>query len=154
MHGSAWTVRPPTPADYDAWRGLYAGYAAFYDMPSSDAGAQRVWSWIHDERHEVECLLAERPESGIVGLAHFREFARPLVAATGGFLDDLFVDPAARGSGAADALLAAVRETGTVRGWTVVRWITAQDNVHARRLYDGVAEATPWVTYDLIPGSL
>jgi len=32
-----------------------------------------------------------------------------------------------------------------------VRWITAGDNATARRLYDAVATATPWVTYDMGP---
>jgi hypothetical protein len=33
-------------------------------------------------------------------------------------------------------------------------WITAEDNVRARRLYDSSATAASWVTYDLTPGSL
>jgi hypothetical protein len=33
----------------------------------------------------------------------------------------------------------------------VVRWITDVNNARARRLYDSVAAATPWVTYDLSP---
>jgi GNAT superfamily N-acetyltransferase len=84
-----------------------------------------------------------------VGLAHVRAFARPLSASTGGFLDDLFVDPAARGSGAAQALIGAVAEEGRRRGWSVVRWITARDNARARAVYDRLAAETPWVTYDL-----
>lgn len=34
---------------------------------------------------------------------------------------------------------------------TVVRWVTAEDNDVARRLYDRVATATAWVTYDRVP---
>ena len=37
------------------------------------------------------------------------------------------------------------------RGWSVVRWITAEDNATAQRLYDRHATRTPWVTYDLTP---
>ena len=62
---------------------------------------------------------------------------RPLSASTGGFLDDLFVDPTARGSGAADALIAALADEGRKQGWTVIRWITAEDNYRARALYEG-----------------
>jgi ribosomal protein S18 acetylase RimI-like enzyme len=72
-----------------------------------------------------------------------------LSASTGGFLDDLFVDPHLRGSGAADALIAALRDIGAARGWTVIRWITAEDNYRARGVYDRVAMRTPWVTYDI-----
>ena len=64
-------------------------------------------------------------------------------------LDDLFVDPPARGSGAAAALIDALAAEGRVRGWTVIRWITAEDNYRARALYDRLAEKTRWATYDL-----
>ncbi len=137
------------PDDHDTWFGLYAAYTAFYGRPESAANAERVWGWIHDEAHEVECLLVESAAQGVVGLAHFREFARPLAASVGGFLDDLFVDPSARGTGAVDALMAALRGLGAERGWTVVRWITAEDNYRARAMYDRVAERTHWVTYDI-----
>ena len=72
-----------------------------------------------------------------------------LKSSTGGFLDDLFVDPEARGSGAAAALIRAVADEGRARGWTVIRWITAEDNYRARGLYDRLAEKTRWATYDL-----
>ena len=64
-----------------------------------------VWGWLQDAAHQTRGLVAEE-EGRLIGLAHFRPFARPLSASTGGFLDDLFVDPTARGSGAADALIA------------------------------------------------
>jgi hypothetical protein len=35
------------------------------------------------------------------------------------------------------------------QGWPAVRWITAQDSVRARRLYDRVAKKTHWVTYEV-----
>jgi hypothetical protein len=38
---------------------------------------------------------------------------------------------------------------GAERGWTVIRWITADDDHRARRAYDRVATRTAWVTYDM-----
>ena len=58
-------------------------------------------------------------------------------------------DPAARGSGAAEALLTALSAIGSARGWTVIRWITADDNYRARGLYDRLADRTKWITYDI-----
>jgi GNAT superfamily N-acetyltransferase len=109
----------------------------------------RVWSWLMDNANEVNGLVAEDADGKLIGLAHFRPFARPLAASVGGFLDDLFVDPDARGSGAADALMEALKAEGIKRGWTVIRWITAEDNYRARKLYDRMAEKTRWVTYDI-----
>jgi GNAT superfamily N-acetyltransferase len=132
-----------------AWDRLYAAYAEFYRVDQTEAMRDRVWSWIHDPGHEVEAFLALDAEGAPIGLAHFRPFARPLSATTAGFLDDLFVDPSARGGGAATALIAAVAEEGRRRGWSVLRWITAEDNYRARAVYDRLTGRTAWVTYDL-----
>ncbi|WP_386680901.1 GNAT family N-acetyltransferase [Loktanella sp. R86503] len=143
------TIRTVRPEDRAAWGTLYAGYAAFYRVKQSEAMRETVWGWLMDRGHET-CGLVACDEGGApIGLAHYRSFARPLTASTGGFLDDLFVDPDARGSGAADSLIAALREIGAARGWTVIRWITAEDNYRARGVYDRVAVRTPWVTYDI-----
>lgn len=141
-------IRPVAQADRAAWERLYAGYAAFYQVSQTPAMRETVWGWLHDPGHGTEGLVAER-DGALIGLAHVRPFARPLSASTGGFLDDLFVDPQARGTGAAEALLDAVRAIGAARGWSVIRWITAEDNYRARGLYDRVADRTKWVTYDI-----
>ncbi|MEU8761465.1 GNAT family N-acetyltransferase [Streptomyces sp. NPDC048659] len=146
-------VRPAAPEDFAGWRALYRGYADFYRVEQTEEAAGTVWAWIHDPAHEVNALVAEDAAGRLVGLAHYRPFARPLSATTGCFLDDLFVAPDSRGSGAADALLAALRVLAAERGWSVVRWITADDNHRARAKYDQVATRTMWVTYDMTPGS-
>jgi ribosomal protein S18 acetylase RimI-like enzyme len=145
---SSWTVRAPRSDDRQRWGELYRGYATFYRVDQSEADRDVVWSWIHDPMREVGCLVAER-DGRIGGIAHYRPFARPLAASTGCYLDDLFVDPEARGSGAVDALLTALRRVALARGWSVVRWITADDNHRARSVYDRYAERTMWITYDM-----
>lgn len=142
-------IRPLAEADRQAWQRLYAGYAEFYKVAQTDDMRATVWGWIQDPACEVEALVAQDKSGRLIGLAHFRAFRRPLSASIGGFLDDLFVDPDARGSGAAQALIAAVKAAGMARGWTVIRWITAADNARARAAYDKLAIATPWVTYDI-----
>jgi GNAT superfamily N-acetyltransferase len=142
------TVRAVKAGDRAAWDLLYAGYAAFYKVEQTPAMRDTVWGWLMDAGHSSEALVADL-DGVLVGLAHFRAFARPLSASTGGFLDDLFVAPDARGSGAAEALIAALKDLGHARGWTVIRWITAEDNYRARGLYDRVADKTKWATYDI-----
>jgi len=66
-------------------------------------------------QRELSALVAEARGS-LIGLAHYRPFARPLSASTGGFLDDLFVDPGSRGSGAAEALLSELGRVAAARG--------------------------------------
>jgi GNAT superfamily N-acetyltransferase len=146
---TGFTIVPLAPRHRADWERLYAGYAAFYRVAQTDAMRERVWGWIADPEHEVNALVAEDADGSAIGLAHYREFARPLMAATGGFLDDLFVDPAQRGRRVADALIEAVAGIGRQRGWGVIRWITADDNYRGRGVYDRLATRTMWVTYDL-----
>lgn len=142
------TIRPLTPDDKSAWETLYRGYAAFYGVEQTQQMRDTVWGWVNDPAHEVNCFVAEL-DGALIGLTHYRPFASPLRAITNGFLDDLFVDPATRGSGAAQALIDAVSAKGRENGWGTIRWITADDNYRARSVYDRVAARTSWVTYDI-----
>lgn len=142
-------IRPPRETDRAEWDALYQGYATFYKVAQTPQMRDTVWSWLFDPAQQSEGLVAEAPDGRLIGLTHFRPFARPLSATTGGFLDDLFVSPDARGSGAADALIDAVKAEGARRGWSVIRWITAEDNYRARGVYDRLAERTKWLTYDI-----
>ncbi len=143
------TIRPVKADDRAEWNELYQGYAAFYKVVQTPEMRETVWAWLMDQSKEVYGFVAENSDGKLIGITHFRSYARPLSASIGGFLDDLFVDPNARGSGAAEALIGAVKADGQKRGWTVIRWITADDNYRARGLYDRLAERTKWVTYDI-----
>lgn len=142
-------VVPVRPEHRARWEELYAGYAAFYRVGQTPEMRDRVWGWIQDPGHEVKGLVALAEDGRPVGLCHYRPFARPLMSSAGGFIDDLFVDPAQRGRRVVDAMVEAVAREGRARGWTVLRWITADDNYRARAAYDRFAKRTPWVTYDL-----
>jgi len=143
------TVDAARPEDKEAWRVLYEGYQRFYQMPDDPQVAETVWQWIHDPAHVTECLLARGAAGRPVGLAHFRDVPRPLSGSTAGFLDDLFVAPEQRGEGCAEALIAAVAAIGRERGWSWLRWFTAEDNYRARAVYDRVAYPSQWKTYQI-----
>lgn len=101
-----------------------------------------------DPLHETRALIAE-VDGTAVAIGHFRSFARPIDGGRGLYLDDLFTAPEARGSGAASAILLRLAEIARDEGASLVRWITAEGNRPARRVYDRIAAQTPWVTYDL-----
>jgi GNAT superfamily N-acetyltransferase len=151
---SDWLVRHVRSDEFEAWSGLYRGYAAFYDRPTSDEHQRQIWGWIHED-HAVEALVAAPVDRAgdqageIQGLAHLREWVRPLIGVRCGYLDDLFIDPDHRGSGAVDALYGAMRQIARERGWPTIRWTTADDNYRARAVYDRLATRTTWITYDM-----
>ena len=147
---SRWVVDALRAEDHETWTALHRGYLDFYEVTDPERVSPAIWAWLTDPDHELECVVV-RPAPGAppVGMAHFRPFVRPLAAATACFLDDLFVAPAARGSGAVDALLAALQQVSRDRGWTQVRWITRESNARARSTYDRLARQTDLVTYEL-----
>lgn len=140
-------IRPVRAADAPAWRALYTGYAAFYKVPMNEGILDRTWAWLLDPAHPLEGLVAVS-EGNLVGFAHFRQQPQPLLGREAGFLDDLFVDPAQRSRGAGRQLIAALTDIARNRDWPMLSWITASDNMTARRLYDDIATAAIWVTYE------
>jgi len=136
-------------SDHAAWSALYSAYADFYKTTQTEQMRATVWGWLNDGEHEVEGFLAVNEAGEPVGLAHFRPFARPLSASVGGFLDDLFVAPSARGQEVSKQLIAAIVQVGKERNWSVIRWLTAEDNYRARSSYDKIATRTKWVIYDI-----
>jgi GNAT superfamily N-acetyltransferase len=151
-----WVVRHIRDDEFDAWTHLFRGYADFYEWPTSDEHQRQIWRWIHDDQ-SVEALVAVEVDAEGAevdaprGLAHLRTWVRPLRGVVCGYLDDLYVDPVARGRGAVDALFDAMNAIAVERGWAIVRWTTADDNYRARTAYDKVATRTTWITYDMTP---
>jgi ribosomal protein S18 acetylase RimI-like enzyme len=154
--GHHWIVRHVNADEFDAWSQLFRGYCEFYACPTSDEHQRQIWNWIHELKC-VEALVAvevddEQNEVDVPrGLAHLREWVRPLRGTKGGYLDDLYVDPQRRGLGAVDALFSAINDIAIEREWSVVRWTTAGDNARAQAVYNKVASRTSWVTYDMTP---
>ena len=146
-------VRPVEETDRNAWERLYRGYADYYRVATDDAKLQTLFGWLLDPTHVCEGLVAEATTGDLVGLAHLRAMPSPLRGAEVGFLDDLFVDPAQRGSGAGEAMLREIDNIADARGWAVVRWITRDNNYRARGLYDRLSVRSDWLTYEMTASS-
>ena len=142
-------VTPISQQDRAGWEVLYYGYAEFYRVPMNSEILDTVWGWIHDENNPFFGLIAKDEDGNAVGLMHCRQMPSPLRGAQVGFLDDLFVSPAARGQGGVEALYTALQALGREQGWPFIRWITAEDNARARAVYDKLSDKTHWVTYQM-----
>ena len=146
------TVAFVTAEDKLAWRPLFQGYADFYGATMTDDIADRVWHWLLDPDHVLEGLLVRDAAGTVVGLGHIRACPRPLAGGEMGFLDDMFVAPEARGSGAADALFARLRTLAGERGWPIIRWITQHFNARGRAFYDRyTGGASDFILYQWTP---
>jgi GNAT superfamily N-acetyltransferase len=141
-------VRPVEPRDADAWRRLFREYGVFYETSFDDAQLDHVWGLLTTEGSGVDALVAE-VEGAVVGIAHYRSHPDTFSTGRDWYLDDLFTDPAARGTGVASALIDRLTELARATGPGTLRWITAEDNVTAQRVYDRLAKRTTWVTYEI-----
>lgn len=148
MIQNAVAVRAPRGHEFDAWAVLFRAYRVFYKLTPDEAIVARVWSWIHDPGHETNALVAMDDDEQMVGLAHYRRFARPSTGSVGVWLDDLFTDPEHRGKGIGRILIDTVTHLSERDGCSIVRWITAADNLPGQRLYDTLSTKTTWITYD------
>ena len=143
------TINYPTEQDKAAWQELFQGYATFYKVDTNQTKMNTIWSWIHDDNEAFWCILAKDESGRALGFMHYREMPSPLRGAKVGFLDDLFVNPVERGSGAVDALFNKLTEEAKERGWPLVRWLTADDNYRARNVYDKLATRSMFLTYQM-----
>jgi GNAT superfamily N-acetyltransferase len=134
-----------SPADRQAWQPLAVGYNTFYERVLSDATYDRTWQRLMEGRELYG--FAARLDGRLVGIAHYLFHANVWVDEVC-YLADLFVDEAIRGQGAARALIEAVAAAARTRGCARYYWLTKQDNVRARRLYDTVARHAGFIRYD------
>ena len=142
------SVREIQLKDKEQWQELYKGYANFYKVEMNNQILETVWSWLHDKNHELNGIVYEI-DGNIVALAHYRRMPRPLKGKDVGFLDDLFVEPIHRGKRIGEQLLNELKKISKSKGWDLIRWITRDDNLRAKSLYDRVAEKIHWDLYEL-----
>ena len=139
------TVRPLKASDEAVWRGLWAGYLAFYkvDLPPSAADAlfERLL------KGAPHFALAAEKDGAVVGFAHCLPHASTWDARGYLYLEDLYVDPDARGAGAGRKLIEAVYAEADKRGLGRVYWHTDKGNAAARRLYDTLATLSNFIQY-------
>ena len=63
-------------------------------------------------------------------------------------MNDLYVAPEGRGSGAAEAMIEACRRECAAHGARKLTWQTAPDNERAQRVYDRIgATREQWIDY-------
>lgn len=140
-------IRPLTAADHHAWVPLWAGYLRFYRATLPESVTQATWARLLDPAGPLRGLGAD---SGgrLIGLCHSVIHATTWDTRPVWYLQDLFVDPAARGSGAAKALIQGAEAAARAEGCALVYWLTQEYNGAARSLYDTLASRTSFVVYE------
>jgi len=140
------SIRPLKAEDRSRWLELWKGYLTFYETSLSDEQTELTWKRLMDSNYGVFGLMAEK-DGAMVGITHF--MFRPSTWAPKDYcyLEDLFVDPMVRGSGAGRALISRVIELAKEHGAGRVYWTTKENNAQARILYDSFIKVSEFVQY-------
>ena len=92
--------------------------------------------------------LGARDEAGkLVGIVHFLFHEDTWSPQSACYLQDLFVEPAARGDGCARQLIEAVAAAAKAAGANPPYWLTHETNATARKLYDRLASNPGFIQY-------
>lgn len=129
---------------------MLRAYCDFYRVEPSDERLAALVSALIDNPADGVQLIARDGDGTPLGFATIYWTWQTLYAARVGVLNDLFVVPASRGTGAGRTLIERCLELCRDRGAEKLVWETAPDNAVAQRLYDGIgAEKSTWLTYEL-----
>ena len=128
---------------------LVRAYCDFYDVsPSDEALLALSRALIADPEREGLQLLAREDTGRPIGFATVYWTWATTGAERIGVMNDLFVAPEGRGTGAAEALIDACRGECAAHGARRLTWQTALDNERAQKVYDRVgAHREQWIDY-------
>lgn len=140
-------IRPLDPADEPAWRVLWTGYLSYYDTTVPEVVYQTTFARLTGNNpQDFHARVAVR--GGVpIGLVHYLFHRHCWRVENTVYLQDLYVSPDARGTGAGRALIEAVYEAADAAGCASVYWLTQDFNTAGRQLYDRVGELTPFIKY-------
>ncbi|AAY91711.1 GNAT family N-acetyltransferase [Pseudomonas protegens] len=140
------TVRAIQPGDYQQWLPLWLAYQDFYQVTLSEEVSRRTFERFLDSREPMYSAVAVQGDEviGFVNLVLHRS-----TWAVGDFcyLEDLYVAPSIRGSGAGKLLIEWVQAFARQHQCARLYWHTQESNKRAQRLYDWVAHKPGVIEY-------
>lgn len=145
-------VRALRADDRAAWQPLWDGYLRFYRHELDPAITDLTFARLCEQRDGMFGLVAAGDDGALAGFAHAIVHPSTWSATSYTYLEDLFVAPTARGTGAGVLLIESLATAARERGSERLYWQTQQFNGPARSLYDEVADLTSYVVYEQILG--
>ena len=131
-------IRIATPRDTPEILRLIAALAEYEKLSHMLAGTEAMLAeQLFGKRPAAECLIAERGGRA-VGLALFFTTFSTFLCQPGVYLEDLFVEPQARGLGIGKALLKSLAELAVERDCGRFEWRVLDWNEPSIRFYESL----------------
>ena len=145
-------VAPVSEQDLGALLGLMRAYCDFYGVsPGDDDLLALSRALLADPAREgVQFLARTEPGGEPIGFATVFWSWSTLSAGRLAVMNDLYVTEAARGTGAAEALIEACAQAAREHGAPTLSWQTAKDNLRAQKVYERIGgRRSEWYDYEL-----
>lgn len=140
-------IRALRAGDATQWRQLWTAYLAFYESSVSEEVYETTFArLLGDDPQDFSGLVAEK-DGELIGLTHYLFHRHGWKIENTCYLQDLFVAPTARNTGAGRALIQGVYDEARKHSVSTVYWLTQDFNHTARKLYDSLARETPFIKY-------
>jgi GNAT superfamily N-acetyltransferase len=136
-------------SDHAGWLRLWRGYCAFYQEPLPDSVTAATWAALLAPEQAILGRCVSTTDGSVIGFSLSVLHSSTWQLRPSCYLEDLFVDPDHRGSGAGRALIDDLMAMAQDRNWGRLYWHTEAGNVAARRLYDRYTTADDFVRYRL-----
>jgi len=143
------TIARLTASDHGEWLSLWWGYLDFYESVLTPEQTDLTFQRILDPESGIHGAVARDDEGRAIGITHWLTHPATWSAGPYCYLEDLYVDPGARRSGAGASLIEHVRDWAQEHGCAKVYWLTQEHNRTARSLYGRVAKDTGFVHYEI-----
>ena len=148
------TLRKLNPQDRTQWEPLWDAYTRFYEREPNPAITTHLWQRIHALQPKVRAIAAVQTAAdskdgtdNIIGIAHYLPHENTSLLTPVCYLQDLFVDPAARASGVGQQMIDWLIAECKAQNWSALYWNTRETNYRARALYDKYTPQSEFLVY-------
>ncbi len=124
---------------------LWSEYQKFYGIALSLKVSESAWTRLQDGR--LHGLGARDSGDALVGIVHFLFHEDSWSTEPACYLQDLYVDARARGTGCGRQLIEAVADSARAAGANPPYWLTHETNRVARHLYDRMGKNLGFIQY-------
>jgi ribosomal protein S18 acetylase RimI-like enzyme len=143
------TIRPANTDDLESLAVLFDKYRQFYEQTHDIALAKNFIAERLNMQDSV-IFVAENETKNLIGFCQIYPSFCSVIAAKIGVLYDLFVDSAARKTGAGRALMLAAHEFAVDNSMMRLDLTTTKDNAKAQALYESLGWVRDEVFYTYI----
>ena len=139
-------IKPATAADHDQWLPLWQAYLTFYNTELPAEVSESTWQRFLDPAEPTQLAIAWQGDKA-VGIVQFIYHRSNWSIGNSCYLQDLFVSPEIRGTGAGRLLIEHVYATARDNQCAKVHWLTHETNATAIQLYERIAERPGFIQF-------